>query len=524
MTPDPLQIVGKTLAGHFQVESLVGEGRHSVVYRGIHVGPGAPVALKCLKVDLSLTASAAEAFLKNFREENKAAARFARGDSGFVRSIGSGMTTIGSAYVLYLVLEWIDGRPLRDDLVLRRRQGARGRSFEEAARLLLPVAEAVARAHEAGLVHGDVCPGNVVFTSTGETRLLDLAVSLHLEELSKGLRSFSHLYAAPERLKGAPPSPQVDVYSLGAILFELLSDRSPIEAATYEEATKHASDDLLRPNPNRLPEKLTPPARDILVRALSKRPEDRPDTAIAFASMLAALLPKEPGPFANAGQFDLAPTPMTPIVTRAPSSPPQPASAQRPSGAPTSGVMRAALRNLPPEDATPTSEMIMRPPHSQPVAGAADILAPSTAPNLPLPPLGKAAPSGPQVVAHPPLPSSARIKAAPRSSEGGHAISGVTVPKAETQIAAGDLPSVIVASDEHDNERAARNRQTLTMDRSPFYESLDTSPETSPRIKVPRGSGGKVALILFFAAFALGATFFLLHTTGALDGLLYRRR
>ena len=93
---DPLSLVGKTLAGHFLVQSLAAEGHTSIVYRGEHVGPKRPVALKCLKITLDLDAARADTFLKRLREETRAYSQAARNEAHFVRSIGTGMTAMMS--------------------------------------------------------------------------------------------------------------------------------------------------------------------------------------------------------------------------------------------------------------------------------------------------------------------------------------------------------------------------------------------------------------------------------------------
>jgi serine/threonine-protein kinase len=146
---DPFSLIGKTLAGHFLVERLAGEGRFSIVYRGEHIGPKEPVALKCLKLGLELDGTGAETFLKRFREENKTNSRVSKGNSLFVRSIGSGMTTSDAGqHVPYTVLEWLEGRSLAAELATRREQGATGRPLSEVLALLGPAISAIGHAHD----------------------------------------------------------------------------------------------------------------------------------------------------------------------------------------------------------------------------------------------------------------------------------------------------------------------------------------------------------------------------------------
>ncbi|HEY7725805.1 MAG TPA: serine/threonine-protein kinase [Anaeromyxobacteraceae bacterium] len=192
----------------------------------------------------------------------------------------------------WLALEYVEGRPID--------AFARDRGLDLRARLglFLQVAGAVAHAHAQLVVHRDLKPGNVLVTAEGQVRLLDFGIAkllgeggAHETELTRlGGRPLTPRYASPEQIGGAPCGVASDVYSLGVLLFEMLSGASPYPleretAAALEEA-------ILKAEPARPSELAAEPSLRralrgdldaVISRALKKRPEERYPTADAFA-------------------------------------------------------------------------------------------------------------------------------------------------------------------------------------------------------------------------------------------------
>ena len=241
MSREPFGLAGQLIDGQFRVERPIGEGGFSVVYRGMHTGMGEPIAIKCLKLTATLDGESIETFTRRFRNEGRLLYRLGQGNLDIVRCIMSGTTVApaSGALVPYMVLEWLDGRSLAADLKMRREQQLRGRSLEEMVALFEPGVLALEYAHQQGVVHRDVKPGNLFLADSpgGRTRMkvLDFGLAKILDE-TMGIKQAATLgtfmmcsprYAAPEQFdpKIGPIGPWTDVYSLALVLLEVLRDQ-----------------------------------------------------------------------------------------------------------------------------------------------------------------------------------------------------------------------------------------------------------------------------------------------------------
>ena len=240
MAGDPFGLAGQVIDGQYRAERIIGEGGFSVVYRGMHAGLGEPIAIKCLKLATQLDSESIESFTRRFRDEGRLQYRLGQGNLDIVRCITSGtvVSTTTSALVPYLVLEWLEGRSLAADLKQRRERGMRGRPIEEVLQMFEPGARALHYAHELGVVHRDVKPGNLFLAHRGggvRMKVLDFGLAKVLDEtigitLAATLGSVmmcSPRYAAPEQFdpKVGPIGPWTDVYSLAMVVLEALRDQ-----------------------------------------------------------------------------------------------------------------------------------------------------------------------------------------------------------------------------------------------------------------------------------------------------------
>ena len=410
---DPLSLIGKTLAGHFLVESLAGEGRFSLVYKGQHVGPQEPVALKCLKLGLELDPAAAENFLRRFREENRTHSRMSRGDPHFVRTIGSGMTTgANGAHVPYTVVEWLEGHSLASDFRKRREAGLVGRPLTEVIELLDGAVAAIAFAHDSGMPHGDLNAGNFFFVTTGGApptlKVLDFGMADVLAEVTKEIapkamkpRMFDPAYAAPEHFDSEVGAfgPWTDVYSLALVVLEALRDRAAVDGDFKAIALNRQA----RPSAHGLGIHTTPAVEAVIARALTVVPADRFQHAQAFWAAL-----KE----AVAQRTEAAPqaAPVAPaILAKLPSVLPPPARVAAPIAAAPSPAIPAPLPKSAPLPASAFSAHGISPTASAHAASGPAI----TPPMLPLgKPAYLAAPAGLGHVAAPaPTTLAAKLQA-----------------------------------------------------------------------------------------------------------------
>ena len=302
-TVDLYGLVGQVLDGQFRVDRLVGEGGFSVVYRGLHVGLDEPVAIKCLKLPAQVGSAVVEAFIRRFRDESKIHYRLSRGSLHIARTIAAGTTmapAIG-AVVPYMVLEWLDGYTLAEELRARRERGERGRTLKEVIRLLDPVADAMAFAHSQGVVHRDLNPSNIFVHHAHDTstlKVLDFGVAKVISDhaLSIGpravtigqIRMFTPAYAAPEQFQDdiGPIGPQTDVYSFAVLLVELLADKTPVEGEHIGEYADRALDAQRRPTPRSMGVEVGDAVEAVVAKAVSVDPRGRPQDIGEFWGML----------------------------------------------------------------------------------------------------------------------------------------------------------------------------------------------------------------------------------------------
>jgi serine/threonine-protein kinase len=275
---DPL--IGRTIGGRYVVEEPLGAGGMATVYRGRHQALERTVALKVLQPKLAAQAEHRERFLREARAANRVH------HEHVVDIVDIGQTEDG---VVYLVMEYLRGRSLDVEL----EDGAL--SLARACRIGHQIALALGRAHELGVVHRDVKPGNVFLLLRDRdpdfVKLLDfgLARSLGDVELTKSNSVFgTPHYMAPEQIEGLSPCAQTDLYALGCVLFEMLSGTPPFDASTPTLLYHHVYTEAPRLR-ERCPS--VPPALDALVqRMLEKRPERRPASALEVADQLGRLL------------------------------------------------------------------------------------------------------------------------------------------------------------------------------------------------------------------------------------------
>jgi serine/threonine-protein kinase len=288
-------LIGQTLDGQFRVDEVIGEGGFSIVYKGLHLGLGEAIAIKCLKLEASLGSAMVESFLRRFRDEGRILYRLSQGNLHIVRSIASGTTIVPgtSSLIPYTVLEWLEGRSLAQELDLRRAAGMRGRTLEEVMLLLDSAAMAVAYAHEAGVVHRDLNPGNIYLAQTREgvrAKVLDFGlakvVSDHYLELGPRaltfgkIRIFSPAYAAPEQLDDriGKIAPWTDVYTFAIVLLETLCDEPAVGGEDLGVIAGKTLDPVSRPTPRVLglgPDRIPDSVEAVFARALALDPRER---------------------------------------------------------------------------------------------------------------------------------------------------------------------------------------------------------------------------------------------------------
>jgi CheY-like chemotaxis protein len=214
---------GSVLGGRYRLEAMIGGGSFGTVYLAHHVELDRPVAVKVLSTSAGTDPEA----LARFRREGASACRVKHANAVQVLDLG-----VNEGGVAYLVMELLQGRSL--DTLLEQTERLTPRRCTE---ILEPVCRALAAAHEAGVVHRDIKPSNIFLhrTEKGETpKILDFgiakiagAAALGQHLTVDGSLLGTPAYMAPERFRRGPYGPKSDVYSVGTVLFEMLSGRLP---------------------------------------------------------------------------------------------------------------------------------------------------------------------------------------------------------------------------------------------------------------------------------------------------------
>jgi streptogramin lyase/predicted Ser/Thr protein kinase len=264
---------GREIAG-FRIESEIGRGGMGVVYLAHQTYPERKVALKLLSPDLASD----PAFRERFVHESNAAASIEH--PNIVPVYGAGEAD-GQ---LYLAMRFIEGTDLGS---LLGREGAL--SPERAARICAEIADALEAAHDRGLIHRDVKPGNILLDSRDRAYLTDFGLirrtQLHTDLTKTGQFMGTIDYCAPEQIKGGEIDGRADVYSLGCVLFECLTGAPPFRRDT-EVATiyAHLEEDVPKASSKR--PGISPLLSSVARKAMAKRPEDRFATAGEMAKTL----------------------------------------------------------------------------------------------------------------------------------------------------------------------------------------------------------------------------------------------
>ena len=206
---------GPETIGRYRVLRELGQGIMGVVYEAEDPLLGRRVALKTIHRALSSDPATGEMFEKRFFAEAKAAASLSHPGIVVVHDLGR-----DDSGRLFIALEHLSGQTLESQLA-----GGRALPWEVALRVAGGVAEALHHAHSRGIIHRDVKPANVMILEAGAPKILDFGIArLPASQLTTGGSTFgSPSYMAPERMDGKTPDPRADVFSLGAVLYEMLT-------------------------------------------------------------------------------------------------------------------------------------------------------------------------------------------------------------------------------------------------------------------------------------------------------------
>lgn len=291
---------GKILADKYRIERKLGEGAMGFVLQATHLGLDEAVAIKLMRPEVQ----SMEGALARFAKEAKIAARIRSEHVAKVLDVGQ-----LEHYGPYIVMEYLEGSSLAELLDARLLDGRGPLAADRVIEYVLQACEALAAAHAIGVTHRDVKPDNLFVTRHGglETlKLLDFGISkAALTGFALGgaaptsTVSFvmgTPLYMSPEQLRSSPDiDARTDVWSIGAVMFELLCGAPPFDGASIPEICAA----ILDAPPGELPASVSAPLRAIVLRCLEKEPDQRFQTVAELAAALVPLAPGEAKAYAS---------------------------------------------------------------------------------------------------------------------------------------------------------------------------------------------------------------------------------
>ena len=271
-------IIGQSL-GRYHILEQLGEGGMATVYKAYDMRLERDVAIKIIR-RAAFPAEQLERFLKRFDREAKALARLTHPNIVSVIDYGD------FEGAPFLVMTYLSGGTLKPQM-------GKSMPWQEAVKLLLPIAGALNYAHSQNIIHRDIKPSNILLTQGGQPMLTDFGIAKIMESeetftlTGTGVGVGTPGYMSPEQWIGQA-GPQSDIYSLGVVLYELVTGRKPFTADTPAAIMlKQANDPL--PHPRQFAPDLPEGVEKVLFKALAKRPEDRYQSMSNFAAALEQL-------------------------------------------------------------------------------------------------------------------------------------------------------------------------------------------------------------------------------------------
>jgi len=251
------------LAGRYRIEEELGRGGMAKVFKGMDTVLGRPVAIKVLAPQFAEDAN----FVTRFRREAQAAARLNHPNLVGVYDTGSD----GGVY--FIVMEYVEAKTLADYLA------GGGRILpDRAIEIAASVCDALSMAHAHGIIHRDIKPANIMVTGRGEVKVTDFGIARMLSGSDTLAQTAAVLgtasYLSPEQAQGRPVDQRSDLYSLGCVMYEMVTGRPPFTGdSAVAVASKHVLEQPIPPS--KLNRDVSPGLEAVIMKALAKNPDNR---------------------------------------------------------------------------------------------------------------------------------------------------------------------------------------------------------------------------------------------------------
>lgn len=255
--------LGKTLDNRYEMVSVLGIGGMAVVYKAFDHKLKRHVAIKVLRDDVAMDAQSR----RQFRTEYQAVGMLSHPNIRAVYDV------VSSGDTEYIVMEYVDGINLKQYL---KKKGAL--SWKEVLHFSTQIAKALSHAHSKGIIHMDIKPQNVILPKDGTVKIADFGIALLEESMGNGNTGDEAIgsihYISPEQARGETVDARTDIYSLGVVMYEMLTGRIPFDGDSVAEvAVKHFT--VVPDPPSFLNPEIPPELEDITLRAMQPNPADR---------------------------------------------------------------------------------------------------------------------------------------------------------------------------------------------------------------------------------------------------------
>jgi serine/threonine-protein kinase len=290
----------RLLGGRYELDGVVGRGGMAEVYRARDIRLDRIVAIKTLRTDLARD----QIFQARFRREAQSAASLNHPSIVAVYDTGEDMTS--GVPVPYIVMEYVDGRTVRDLL-----QEGHRLLPERSLEIIDGVLRALDYSHQAGIVHRDIKPGNVMVTRNGDIKVMDFGIARAMSDAQATMTQTAQVigtaqYLSPEQARGERVDSRSDLYSTGCLLYELLTGRPPFTGdSPVAIAYQHVRENPVPPS--RVDPDVPPWADAIVLKAMAKAPGDRYQTAADMRADLQRAASGMPVAAAPPTRFDMYP-------------------------------------------------------------------------------------------------------------------------------------------------------------------------------------------------------------------------
>ncbi len=262
----------RLLGDRYELDGVVGRGGMAEVYRARDLRLDRTVAIKTLRADLARD----QTFQARFRREAQSAASLNNPSIVAVYDTGEDLST--GVPIPFIVMEFVDGRTVRDLLIEGHRLLP-----ERTLEIISGVLRALEYSHQAGIVHRDIKPGNVMVTRNGDIKVMDFGIARAMSDAQATMTQTAQVigtaqYLSPEQARGERVDARSDLYSTGCLMYELLTGRPPFTGdSPVAIAYQHVRENPIPPS--RLDPSLPPWADSIVLKAMAKSPNDRYQSA-----------------------------------------------------------------------------------------------------------------------------------------------------------------------------------------------------------------------------------------------------